>query len=216
MSLLGFDALGRLALGQIRRGGQQTFSLQVDPGALALSPQSVPFVVAEAAPTGVLSISPVVFADQIFDKAEIGSLSLASVPVSLGPLLNPLPGGLSVSGSLKFTTFETALFGNLALTADVPLSRTGFDYNFQQGGIGHFLYERERARHLAAITRTIPAPIDRRSAPTFKPVPRPYSAPIAPAPDLAAIENERMVVAAAQAQATKKRRELEAILLLAS
>lgn len=79
------------------------------------------------------------------------------------------------------------------------------------GGVGHFLYEIEEAKRLAAITkRGPPGFVDLRSAPTFPSFGGQPAAPAAPPIDLQAIAAQR-----AQIQA-KKRREAEAILLLAS
>lgn len=79
------------------------------------------------------------------------------------------------------------------------------------GGVGHLLYELEEAKRLAAITkRGPPGFVDLRSAPTFPAFGGQPTPPAAPPIDLQAIANQR-----AQIQA-KKRREAEAILLLAS
>jgi hypothetical protein len=85
------------------------------------------------------------------------------------------------------------------------------------GGIGHFLEEMQRARDLAKITRQTPAPIDRTTPPQFAPIGSPPAAPIAPAIDLAAIQQQRMAAqqAAAAARAKRQRSDAEAILLLA-
>jgi len=88
---------------------------------------------------------------------------------------------------------------------------------FLFGGIGHYLLEIERAKQLARITREIPPPIDRRTVPRFEPLRASPVAPIAPAVDMAAVQNERVAAAAAAAQAAKmrRRRDEEALLLLA-
>lgn len=117
--------------------------------------------------------------------------------------------------AVKITlTAETLEIVNSFGEAPGVLTGTGSDPTY--GGVGHYLYEQAAARKLAAITRNPPRPVDRRTAPTFQPLARPYGAPIAPAPDVAAIQNQRMADAAARAKTTKQRRELEAILLLAS
>lgn len=109
--------------------------------------------------------------------------------------------------------FDKAAFDPIAFDCD-PAKQDGYTQFY--GGIGHLLMEMQRAKQLAAITRTIPPPVDRRTAPTFRPVARPQAAPIAPAVDMAAIQKQHMEAAAAAAKVAKKRREEEAILLLAS
>lgn len=84
------------------------------------------------------------------------------------------------------------------------------------GGVGHYLYEQALAQKLVKITRKAPPPIDRRTAPQFKPLARPYSAPAAPAPNVAAPQNQRMAPQAAAVDEAKKRRDMEAIRLLTS
>lgn len=214
MSLLGFDAIGRLSLGQIR----QQPSLAAASGSFALSGVSTSFKLSEA--------------------ASAATFALTGKPAPIGLGLSTVTGSYSVTGSaVSFKVSESIAAGSFVITGgaandtilvpepagsfvivghDAQLSRTGFDYEFQQGGIGHLLMEMERAKQLAAITRTIPPPVDRRTAPTFRPAPRPLAAPIAPAVDVTAIQKQRMEAAAAAAKLAKKRREEEAILLLAS
>lgn len=107
--------------------------------------------------------------------------------------------------------FDRAAFDPIAFDCD-----QGDQAQFFYGGVGHLLMEMQRAKQLAAITRTIPHPVDRRTMPMFRPVARPLAAPIAPAVDVAAIQKQRMEAAAAAAKVAKRRREEEAILLLAS
>lgn len=214
MSILGFDAIGRLSLGQIR----QQPSLAASSGSFALTGVSGSFKISEA--------------------ANAGSFALTGNPAPIGLSLAVVAGSYSVTGfAVSFKVSESIAAGSFAVTGGaandtilVPepagsfqitaypaqLSRTGFDYEFQQGGIGHLLMEMQRAKQLAAITRTIPPPVDRRTAPTFRPVATPQAAPIAPAVDVAAIQKQRMEAASAAAKVAKKRREEEAILLLAS
>lgn len=98
----------------------------------------------------------------------------------------------------------------------------GFDAlapnSFSIGGVGHFLYEIEEAKRLAAITkRGPPGFIDLRSTPTFAAFGGQPVAPSAPPVDLQAIANQQVTAQMQAAQAAKKRRrESEAILLLAS
>ena len=86
------------------------------------------------------------------------------------------------------------------------------------GGVGHFLVAQQEAAKLARITRVTPKPIDRTTAPSFKPLGRPPMAAPAPAPMPQGAPNQAAgdQMAAAQA-ATVKRRRMEAeFLLLAS
>lgn len=96
----------------------------------------------------------------------------------------------------------------------------GFDVDVDSviGGVGHFKWEIEEARRLAAITRRGPPGfVDLRSVPTFPTIGAPPIAPAAPAPDLPALAQQRATAQMqAAAAAKKRRREAEAILLLAS
>jgi hypothetical protein len=82
------------------------------------------------------------------------------------------------------------------------------------GGVGHYLLEMAEARRLAYVNRQPPPAIDRRTAPTFGLIGRPQSAPPTPAPVLPAGPDPRVLAQAHAAQAAKKQRDLEAILLL--
>lgn len=136
---------------------------------------------------------------------------------------------MSVFGRLPFGRFAWAQpstdvvtmpvdsTGSLVVTGNpVDLRRTGFDYEFQQGGIGHLLLAAEQAKQLAAITRKAPPAIDLRSPVRFAPLASPPVAPPAPVTDLSAVHAQRTADAAAATEAAKKRRrDIEAILLLA-
>lgn len=210
--MLGFDALGRLALAQIQPGN---VSMPVLPGSFAASGVAQAFSLSEA----TLSGSFVVTAPSITEKFGLsaGSFTLNGVSARGDVELDAIAGSYAVTGSISNNINGAADAGAFHLTGNpARLERTGFDYEFQQGGIGHLLMEMQRAKQLAAITRTIPPPVDRRTAPTFRPAPRPLAAPIAPAVDVAAIQKQRTETAAAAAKVAKRRREEEAILLLAS
>lgn len=128
-------------------------------------------------------------------------------------------GSYSLTGGASLaTSILPASGGSVAVTfIDQPVKRTGDDYDFKLGGIGHLLEEIERQKRLNAITRKIPGPVDRRTVPRFEPLRGPPSAPVAPAPDVAAVQNQRMAEDPAQvARAQKRRRDEEAVLLLAS
>jgi hypothetical protein len=216
--MLGFDAVGRLALGQLPRGSV-TATLTAAAGSLTVTGSAVTFSIVEAAAAGSLALSGVTTSFAVKSAIGAGAFVSAGVAAVLTPTVNAASGTFTMNGQPVNEIIMEAegpasfvVAGNYA-----ALSRTGFDYDFQQGGIGHLLMEMERAKQLAAITRTIPPPVDRRSAPTFRPAPRPLAAPIAPAVDMmAAIQKQRMDEAAAASKAAKKRRDEEAILLLAS
>lgn len=175
MSLLGFDAIGMRALGQL--SGQLTYVL--------------------SASTGSFSVAGNADAFQIVENIQGGTFTLNGNPVNEIILEADTAGAFVVTGY------------------DASLSRTGDDYEFKLGGIGHFLEEIERAKQLAAITRKIPPPVDRRTLPRFEPIPGVQQAPSAPVVDMGAIEQQRQSEAA-RAATMRRRRDEEAILLLAS
>lgn len=105
-------------------------------------------------------------------------------------------------GTFDKDAFDTSAFDDTA--------------SFLFGGVGHYKLEMERAKQLARITRNPPAPVDLRTRPQFAPLASPYIAPTAQAPGIAPGQDQRMAAQMAAAQAAKKRRDVEAILLLAS
>lgn len=117
----------------------------------------------------------------------------------------------------RFTVYFSTAGGAVAFTPSAaPLSRTGDNYEFKFGGVGHYKLERERAAQLAKITRKPPPPVDLRTAPQFAPIGRaPVVAPV-PVVDLASIQNQRMAEQMQAARIQKRRRDEEALLLLAS
>lgn len=217
MSLLGFDAVGRFALGQIR-GATTTAYLSTSAGAFTLTAFPVSFTITEATAPAALAIAGVATSFTISEPVAPTAFAFSGKALAFQISENASPGAFTLNGQpINEIILEAEGPASFAVTGnDAQLSRTGFDYEFQQGGIGHLLMEMERAKQLAAITRTIPPPVDRRTVPAFRPVARPQAAPIAPAVDVAAIQKQRMEAAAVASKAAKKRREEEAILLLAS
>lgn len=215
--MLGFDALGRLALGQIS-GGATTAYLSTAAGAFTLTAFPVSFQITEAVSAGSLVLAGSASSFTVSEAAGPGAFAWAGSAVAFAPTVNAVAASFTLNGNpVNEIILEAEGPATFTVTGnDAQLSRTGFDYEFQQGGIGHLLMEMERAKQLAAITRTIPPPVDRRTMPTFRPIARPHAAPIAPAIDVEAIQKQRMEAAAAAAKVAKKRREEEAILLLAS
>lgn len=86
------------------------------------------------------------------------------------------------------------------------------------GGIGHYKWELEEAKRLAAITtRGSPGFVDLRSPIRFDPIGGQPIAPTMPGPDPGMIAQQQASAQMQAAQAAKKRRrEIEAILLLAA
>ncbi|WP_029082896.1 hypothetical protein [Bradyrhizobium sp. th.b2] len=217
MSLLGFDAIGRLALGQVRQNGPVNISLPAAPGSFALAGVAITFKAVEAVTVGGYVLAGVSAPGAIVEATAAGAFTLSLKSAVLNPALNAAPGAFTLTGRpANEPVVEDADPGAFVLTGnDAPLVRTGYDYEVQQGGIGHFLEEMERARQLQRITRNPGAPIDRRSRPRFQSIGRPLVAPPAPGPDMQAIERQRMAAQMAASAAQKKRRDEEALLLLA-
>jgi len=218
MSLLGFDALGRLALGQLPKSS--LIVLPAAAGSFALTGNAVTFKVTEAIAVGSFALSGVSTSFNITENVGAGSFAFTGIAASLRPTVVAVTGAFVLTGFAVYEPItENISPGAFVLTGiNTPLRRSGADFDLTYGGIGHYLYEQERARQLAKITRKAPAPVDRRTAPTFKTIGSPPAAPVAPVIDLQATQNQRMAAqmqALAQAK-TKRRREEEAILLLAS
>ncbi|WP_316196294.1 MULTISPECIES: hypothetical protein [unclassified Bradyrhizobium] len=257
MSLLGFDAIGRQALGELPHG-QQAVVLTTGSGSFAMGEQGAGFSIAEAAVVGSIALTGVTatfrvawpetvgaFASagvaapfKVSEAAVTGALALngASVTTSqdwpapgtsiavtfesapLVPAVIASPGAFALAGfAANEPIVEVAAGASVAITFNsAELVRTGYDYEVTLGGVGHYRLEMERAKQLARITRKAPPPVDLRSAPKFEPIGRPPIAPRASAADLSAVQAQRIAAQMQAAQAAKKRRELEAVLLLAS
>lgn len=217
MSLLGFDALGRWPLGSLP-DDQQTITLTAAAGSFTVTAYPVSFTVKEMPSPGALVVAGVSASFTVSEPAAPGAFAFAPVAAALTPTVNAAAGAFTLSGQpVNEIILEAEGPATFTVSgSDARLSRTGFDYEFQQGGIGHLLMEMQRAKQLAAITRTIPPPVDRRTMPTFRP-PLRSPVPSLTAPSgMAALQKQRMDEAAVAAKAAKKRREEEAILLLAS
>jgi hypothetical protein len=216
--LLGFDALGRDALGQTWRSGAITYTLAADPAAFTITGYPVTFNITAAAASGALTLGGVNTPFTVTEAVSPGAFSISGKALSFTITEAISAGSLSIGGNpVNEIVLETEQPGSLVITGnDVRLERTGFDYEFQQGGIGHLLLEAEEARRLAAITRKAPPPIDLRSPIRFPPLASPPVAAPAPVVDMAAVQEQRMAgeMRAAE-QAKKRRRDVEAILLLA-
>lgn len=221
MSLLGFDALGRLALGQITRNAQTTTQLVAASGSFAFTGTSISFNVIENVAAGAYSFTGVSVAFRVAESVAPGAFAFTGVAASFKVTENVTAGSFTFTGNPIFEeTFETVTPGAFTFTGyPAQLSRSGADFDLVYGGVGHYLEELEKKRQLAKITRKTPAPIDRTTRPVFAPIGRPQVSAPAPGPDLAAIQNQRMadeMRASAQAATAKRRRqEMEMILLIA-
>lgn len=214
MSLLGHDAIGHWALGH-PPGGPTITVVVVTTASFAITANAVTNRLAE-------NISPAAFviAPQGVTDKELGAVSAASFAITTQAVKNEIFAPVTAAAFAITTKPVTTLEGeavtptSFAITFNnVPLLWTGqgIDPSYT-GGVGHLLYEIEEAKRLAATTkRGPPGFVDLRSAPTFPAFGGQPSAPPAPPIDLQAIANQR-----AQMRAQKRRREAEAILLLAS
>jgi hypothetical protein len=215
--IFGSDVFGRSVLGQI--GNNAQIILQAGAGSFTITGTAATFSIKETAAAGAFAWSGFAAPLRISLASGAGTFAYGGFPALFA--ITEAAGGatFTITGfAANEPIVEPAGSGSFAFTfPDASLDRTGFDYEFQQGGIGHTLLAIEEGKKLAAITkREIPPPVDRRTVPTFRPVARPPAAPIAPAVDMAAIQKQRMDEAAAATRAAKKRRDEEAILLLAS
>jgi hypothetical protein len=210
--MLGFDAIGRFALGQVRRGN---ISMPVVSGSFAVSGQATTFSLSETTAAGSFALlAPSI--SQVFGVAT-GSFAVTGAAQTFG-LTWPIDAtSYVITGSIANNISGSADPGSFVLTGfDQALIWTGAGVDTSYtGGVGHLLEEIERQKRLNAITRKVPGPVDRRTIPRFEPLQAPPSAPAAPPPDMAAIQNQRMAEAAAQTRTAKRRREEEALLLLA-
>lgn len=216
MSLLGFDAVGRRALGQIPSSPYIT--LTAATGSYALSGVSATFTITESPAVGSFAISGSDAPGHIGLASVSGVFSISGATQTFDITENVSVGAYVITGSVANNTSGAADPGSYLLTGiNTPLVWTGAGVDTSYtGGIGHLLEEMERQKQLNAITRKVPGPVDRRTVPRFAPLQGAPSAPAAPAPDMAAIQNQRMADAAKQAAVAKRRRDEEALLLLAS
>lgn len=217
MSLLGFDALGHLALGNFPDTASNT-SMQADAGAFALTGKAASFTVSQAAAVVSYAFTGNAAPLKVSLSSGAGAFALTGKAATFAINYVASPGAYILTGkAANDVTTEDADTGTFVLSSpEARLERTGFDYEFQQGGIGHLLLEAERAKQLAAITRKAPPPVDLRSPLRFPPLASPPVAAPAPVLDMAAAQRQRMADEMRAAEVAKKRRrDEEAILLLA-
>lgn len=190
--------------------------LAADAGYYTLTGKAAAFADFVAAAAGAYSLTG--FPITLFGTLSAGAYALTGRAAGFSSVEAAAPGSYSLSGVAEATSLvmEAAGAAYVFAPTDTPLVRSGFDYEFQQGGIGHYRLELERAKQLAAITRKVPGvPIDRRTVPRFEPLRTSLITTPAPAVDVQAIENKQMAAAAAEAAKTRRRRDEEALLLLA-
>lgn len=221
MSLLGFDAIGRLAIGQLPEKALVPIIMVVSSASYAVTANAVTFQEAENISPAAFTVAPQGVTLEDLEAVAASTFAVSTIPVSFNTAENVASAAYAVT-TYPTTEPEVGLISatSFAITfGDVPLKWTGAPFDLVYGGVGHYRLEAERARQLARITRTIPPAIDRRTTPTYAPigVPRPPMAPPAPAVDMAALQNQLMAEQAqAVAAAAKRRRNEQALLLLAS
>jgi hypothetical protein len=211
--VLGFDAVGRLALGQITPGNVAMAAIS---GSYTISGVAQAFSLSEATAAGAFAISGASISQE--QVVDVGSFTVTGTAQTFDLTENASAAAYVITGQLSNNIDGASEAGSFTLTGvDQALIWTGAGVDTSYtGGVGHFLEEIERQKRLNAITRKIPGPVDRRTIPRFAPLQAPPSAPAAPQPDMAAIQNQRMADAAKQSAVAKRRRDEEALLLLAS
>lgn len=212
--MLGFDAIGRLALAQIQRGN---ISMPVVSGSFAVTGAAQTFKITENVTAGSFSVVGTPITEII--RVASGSFALTGASPVLKITENVTAGSYVITGAIANNLSGAADPGAFNLTGvNTVLTWTGAGVDTSYtGGVGHYLEELEQQKRLNAITRKIPGPVDRRTVPRFEPLRAPPSAPAAPPSAIAAIPPQPMAAAAAQSEAAKKRRrDEEAVLLLAS
>jgi hypothetical protein len=211
-----FDAIGRVAIGQVPSSGSVVMAAAT--GTFAFTGNAATFAISEAASTGAFNLTGITASFSVGWPETAGAFTFTGKAATFTISEAAASGAFALTGQ---PANETILWpdapASFVFTGNpANLVRTGDNYEFKLGGVGHYKLELERAKQLAAITRKAPGPIDLRTKPQFQPLASPYSAPSSPSLDAAAILKQRMDAQMAAAKAAKKRRDAEAILLLAS
>lgn len=213
----GFGAIAVDPTGTGPRDGTTNLVLQVTAASYAVTASAVTFKMAENVSPAAFVIAPQGITLAELERVSAVSFAVSTFPASLNFKMPVAPASFVVTANP--TTDNDALAvspASIAVTFnDVGIRRTGADFDLVYGGVGHYLEEIERAKQLAAITRKPPPAVDLRSQPTFAPFGGAPVAPPRPQVDLAALAQQRMGAQMAAAQAAKKRRTEQAILLLA-
>jgi hypothetical protein len=111
-------------------------------------------------------VSPQGVTEKQIEAVSSASFAVTANAASLRIIASPAPAAFIVT-TYPTTEFENEVVAPASLVLrfnDVPLVRTGFDYDVQQGGVGHYKLDLERARQLARMARKVPPPIDLRTA----------------------------------------------------
>ena len=126
MSLLGFDAVGRLALGQIRRGAGDV-TMAVTPASLTLTGKSVALNVSMAVTKANLTLTGQTVTFSTISGVVSGSLALTGQAVPLNVSMAITKANLTLTAQNVNLTFsgEQVTSGQLTLTGySVPLNLT--------------------------------------------------------------------------------------------
>lgn len=214
--MLGQDALGKLALGQLYSSG--AVILVVAGGSYTVTGNAATFSVQLVGTTQsyIVTGNAATFSTRL--AASGASYTITGSAVALNSSLNAVSGSYTVTGSSVTTQQVWSGLGSASYSitvGDAILTRTGGNYDQVYGGVGHYLEELQRLRDLAAITRKTPQPIVRPRSPIRMGFDRPQ-APAAPVIDLQALQAQAQAQAAAQQAARRKRQDAEILLLLAS
>lgn len=224
--MLGFDALGRLALGQIRQDGAVAVVITASAGAYTLTGNAITLNTTLAASAGAYVFTGNAALFNTSMAVSAGSFSLTGNAVSFNAGLVAGAGAYALSGvDTAFAVNFVASGGTITITSgDHTLTRTGDETEQVYGGVGHYLEELAKKRKLEKITRRNPPPIVQRP-PELRPfaVSQPEQQPdfgVLTNPDALAGQYEAQAMqaqqmAAAEQQRQRNRRAL-AVLLLAA
>lgn len=200
--MLGFDALGRLALAEIPRAAQ-TVVLSAASGVYTVAGYASGFKATGAAAPGAYLITGHAAQRVDWARSDSGAYSLTGHDATLAAKADS--GSYAITGSdVLFGARFVAESGSYTLTlGNFELRRTGYDYPSDQYGIGHIKLAMEEARRRARVVRTAPYPV-LRQLPLLR---APQPAPLQVAPIQGLIDNSEFIdrlAAAEQAQAEQQ------------
>jgi hypothetical protein len=197
-------------------------SYAVSGSPIALDPtetlQAGSYAVTGRAPSfGVaLDMSPASAAAIVTRFGDVGLLAIPQrVPIlaSSGGAGQFAVQGFSLTTSDVWPVSSGSYASTLTPINQYTLTRTGDDYEFKLGGVGHLLLEIEEAKRLAAITRKVPSPVNTFTRPSFAAIMAQPNAALPALPSPSALQAQQQQ-AAAQAAAVARRRRQEAEILL--
>jgi hypothetical protein len=221
--MLGFDALGRLALGQIGHAGAVAVTLTADTGAYTYTGNGATFTttLVGAVTPYVLTGNAAVFTTTM--PVASTSYALTGNGASFNVTLAATAGAFALSGGAAAfdTNFSVSAASFVVSSGTHTLIRTGDETEQVYGGVGHYLEELAKRRQLEKITKRRPVPVVQR-LPELRPlaIPQPVEQPaysVLSNPDalVAQYEAQAQQMAAAEMQRQRNRRAL-AVLLLAA